>query len=106
MGRPRSGSSASSPDRVRARLLLDPLLQVPSRRPRPPTVGRRRTPGVDARASVAHGRPTDEACSVTDALGSLLRASHLLAPDDLAATAAAEARRMGVRETVLYLADY
>jgi serine phosphatase RsbU (regulator of sigma subunit) len=43
---------------------------------------------------------------VTDALSSLLRASHLLAPDDLAATAAAEARRMGVRETVLYLADY
>jgi serine phosphatase RsbU (regulator of sigma subunit) len=43
---------------------------------------------------------------VTDALSSLLRASHLLAPDGLAATAAAEARRMGVRETVLYLADY
>jgi serine phosphatase RsbU (regulator of sigma subunit) len=43
---------------------------------------------------------------VTDALSSLLRASHLLAPDDLAATAATEARRMGVRETVLYLADY
>jgi serine phosphatase RsbU (regulator of sigma subunit) len=43
---------------------------------------------------------------VTDALGSLLRASHLLAPHDLAAASAAEARRMGVRETVLYLADY
>ena len=43
---------------------------------------------------------------MTDALGALLRASHLLAPDDLAPTAAAEARRMGVRETVLYLADY
>jgi Stage II sporulation protein E (SpoIIE) len=43
---------------------------------------------------------------VTDALSSLLRASHLLAPDDLAATAAAVARQMGVRETVLYLADY
>jgi serine phosphatase RsbU (regulator of sigma subunit) len=43
---------------------------------------------------------------VTDALGSLLRASHLLAPDDLAATVAVQARRMGVRETVLYLADY
>ena len=43
---------------------------------------------------------------MTDALGSLLRASHLLAPDDLATTAAAEARQMGVRETVLYLADY
>jgi hypothetical protein len=43
---------------------------------------------------------------VTDALSSLLRASHLLAPGDLAAAAAAEARRMGVRETVLYLADY
>jgi serine phosphatase RsbU (regulator of sigma subunit) len=45
-------------------------------------------------------------CSVTDALSVLLRASHLLAPDDLAATAAAAARRVGVRETVLYLADY
>ena len=43
---------------------------------------------------------------MTDALGPLLRASHLLAPDDLAPTAAAEARRMGVRQTVLYLADY
>jgi serine phosphatase RsbU (regulator of sigma subunit) len=43
---------------------------------------------------------------VTDSLSSLLRASHLLAPDDLAATAATEARRMGVRNTVLYLADY
>jgi serine phosphatase RsbU (regulator of sigma subunit) len=43
---------------------------------------------------------------VTDALGSLLRASHLLAPHNLAAASAAEARRMGVRETVLYLADY
>ena len=43
---------------------------------------------------------------MTDALSSLLRASHLLAPGDLAAAAAAEARRMGVRETVLYLADY
>ena len=43
---------------------------------------------------------------MTDALSALLHASHLLAPDDLAATAAAEARRMGVRETVLYLADY
>jgi hypothetical protein len=43
---------------------------------------------------------------VTDAVSALLRASHLLAPDDLAATAAAAARRMGVRELVLYLADY
>jgi hypothetical protein len=43
---------------------------------------------------------------VSDALGALLRASHLLAPDDLATTAAAAARQLGVRETVLYLADY
>ena len=43
---------------------------------------------------------------MTDALGWLLRASHLLAPDDLAATAAAAAQRMGVRKTVLFLADY
>jgi hypothetical protein len=50
--------------------------------------------------------PTDSPRSVTEALSSLLRASRLLAPDNLAATAAAEARRMGVRDTVLYLADY
>ena len=43
---------------------------------------------------------------MTDPLSSLLRASHLLAPGDLAATVAAQARQMGVRETVLYLADY
>ena len=41
-----------------------------------------------------------------DALRSLLHACHLLAPDELAATVAAEAARLGVRETVLYLADY
>jgi serine phosphatase RsbU (regulator of sigma subunit) len=43
---------------------------------------------------------------VTDPLGSLLRASHLLPPDDLAAAVATQARRLGIRETVLYLADY
>jgi hypothetical protein len=43
---------------------------------------------------------------VTDALSSLLNASHLLSPVDLAATVAAHATRMGVRDTVLYLADY
>jgi serine phosphatase RsbU (regulator of sigma subunit) len=43
---------------------------------------------------------------VTDALTSLLRASHLVAPDDLAAAVASEGRRLGLRETVLYLADY
>jgi hypothetical protein len=43
---------------------------------------------------------------VVDPLRSLLRASHLLAPDDLASTVAAHARSMGARETVLYLADY
>ena len=43
---------------------------------------------------------------MVDPLRSLLRASHLLAPDDLAATVAAHARSMGARETVLYLADY
>jgi serine phosphatase RsbU (regulator of sigma subunit) len=43
---------------------------------------------------------------VTETLRSLLHASHLMAPDDLAATVAAHARRMGVRETVVYLADY
>jgi serine phosphatase RsbU (regulator of sigma subunit) len=45
-------------------------------------------------------------CAVTDPLRSLLHVSHLLAPDDLAATVAAHARSLGVRETVLYLADY
>src|SRR3954451_513969 len=60
-----------------------------------------------AGASVhAYGSATTIAWSVTDALSSLLRASHLLAPDDLASAAAAEARRIGVRDTVLYLADY
>jgi serine phosphatase RsbU (regulator of sigma subunit) len=43
---------------------------------------------------------------VTEPLSSLLHTSHLLAPDDLAATVAAHARMSGVRETVLYLADY
>jgi serine phosphatase RsbU (regulator of sigma subunit) len=43
---------------------------------------------------------------VVDPLRSLLRASHLLAPDDLASTVAAHARSMGARETVLYLVDY
>jgi serine phosphatase RsbU (regulator of sigma subunit) len=43
---------------------------------------------------------------VTQPLRSLLHASHLLAPDDLAATVAAYARMFGAPETVLYLADY
>ncbi len=43
---------------------------------------------------------------MTDPLRSLLRASHLLAPHDLPAAVAAEARALGVTETVLYLADY
>jgi serine phosphatase RsbU (regulator of sigma subunit) len=43
---------------------------------------------------------------VTEPLRSLLDASHLMAPDDLAATVAAHARRMGFREAVIYLADY
>ncbi|HLL61552.1 MAG TPA: hypothetical protein VK401_00780 [Propionibacteriaceae bacterium] len=43
---------------------------------------------------------------MVDPLRSLLHASHLLAPDDLAATVVAHARSMGARETVIYLADY
>src|SRR5215213_812390 len=43
---------------------------------------------------------------MSDPLRSLLQASHLLAPDGLAATVAAHARMLGARETVLYLADY
>ena len=43
---------------------------------------------------------------MVDPLRSLLRASHLLAPDDLASTVAAHARSMGARETVIYLVDY
>ncbi len=43
---------------------------------------------------------------MTDPLISLLRASHLLAPDDLAAAVAAHAERLGALGTVLYLADY
>jgi serine phosphatase RsbU (regulator of sigma subunit) len=43
---------------------------------------------------------------VVDPLRSLLRASHLLAPDDLASMAAAHVRSLGAREAVIYLADY
>ncbi|MCU1606838.1 MAG: protein serine/threonine phosphatase, partial [Modestobacter sp.] len=43
---------------------------------------------------------------MTEPLRSLLHGSHLLAPDDLAATVAGHARMVGARETVLYLADY
>jgi serine phosphatase RsbU (regulator of sigma subunit) len=43
---------------------------------------------------------------VADPLRSLLHASHLLAPDDLAATVSTHARVWGVREAVLYLSDY
>ena len=43
---------------------------------------------------------------MNNVLNSLLRASHLLAADDLAAMVAAHARAMGAQETVLYLADY
>src|SRR3954471_21860659 len=43
---------------------------------------------------------------VVDPLRSLLRASHLLAPDDLASMAAAHVRSLGAREVVIYLADY
>ena len=43
---------------------------------------------------------------MVDPLRSLLHASHLLAPDDLASTVAAHARALGARETVLYLVDY
>ncbi|MFW3171641.1 PP2C family protein-serine/threonine phosphatase [Geodermatophilus sp. CPCC 206100] len=44
--------------------------------------------------------------TVTEPLTALLHASHLLSPVDLAAVAAVHARGLGVRETVLYLADY
>lgn len=43
---------------------------------------------------------------MTEPLQSLLHASHLLTPDALAATVAAHARMLNVREAVLYLADY
>src|SRR3712207_6166004 len=44
--------------------------------------------------------------ALRDALRALLHACHLLAPDDLPVVVADCAARMGVRETVLYLADY
>ncbi|MEX5717153.1 PP2C family protein-serine/threonine phosphatase [Geodermatophilus maliterrae] len=44
--------------------------------------------------------------SAGDALGSLLRASHLMAPDQLASVAAEHARRFGAQELVIYLVDY
>ena len=43
---------------------------------------------------------------MSEPLRSLLHRSHLLSPDDLAATVAAHGRMLGVRQTVLYLADY
>ncbi len=43
---------------------------------------------------------------MTDPLGSLLRAAHLMSPSRLASTVATHGRAMGVTETVLYLADY
>ena len=52
------------------------------------------------------GRGRPRANSVTDPLSSLLQASHLLTPSELAATVAAHARAIGARQTVLYLADY
>ncbi len=44
--------------------------------------------------------------AMSKVLQSLLRASHLMAPADLAAVVAAHARMLGAEETVLYLADY
>ena len=44
--------------------------------------------------------------SVADALRELLHASHLMAADRLASLVAATAAAHGVRETVIYLADY
>jgi serine phosphatase RsbU (regulator of sigma subunit) len=43
---------------------------------------------------------------VTDPLTSLLNASHLLAPDHLAAAVADHAQQLGAQETILYLVDY
>ena len=43
---------------------------------------------------------------MTEPLASLLQASHLLAPEDLAATVAAHAQMLGAGDTVLYLSDY
>jgi hypothetical protein len=58
------------------------------------------------RAGVAGRLEGGSAGPVVDPLRSLLHASHLLVPDDLASTVAAHARSMGARETVLYLVDY
>src|SRR3712207_4098748 len=62
--------------------------------------------GQDGAPATARWRPTDRACAVTEPLRSLLHAGHLLAPDDLAASVASQARMLGAREAVLYLADY
>ncbi len=43
---------------------------------------------------------------MTDPLSSLLHASHLLEPSELAGVVAEHARELGVQETVLYLADH
>jgi hypothetical protein len=44
--------------------------------------------------------------SLTDPLSSLLHASHLLEPSEMAAAVAEHARGLGARETVMYLGDY
>jgi hypothetical protein len=42
----------------------------------------------------------------TDALGSLLEASHLIGPDDLAAAVVRHGEHLGARDVVILLADY
>ncbi len=59
------------------------------------------TPTTGVAGTGDGGRP-----AMSEVLQSLLRASHLMAPDDLAAVVAAHARMLGAEETVLYLADY
>jgi len=51
-------------------------------------------------------QPNKRERPVTGPVRALLRASHLLAPDDLAATVAAHATAAGLRDVVLYLTDY
>jgi hypothetical protein len=52
----------------------------------------------ELRKGVVDTRPGVKVSSVTDALGSLLRASHLMAPDELSTIVAGHAGLRGVQE--------
>jgi stage II sporulation SpoE-like protein len=60
--------------------------------------------GSERRGTTSSGAPSD--ASVAEMLNELLRRTYLSAPSDLADVIADQARRIGARDTVLYLIDY